>query len=512
MRNSSIRKTLPRLTRMMLLILTLLILPVNIWLQLNLKHRSQEESSRQVFAQLEQMIERNGEEKSLIREIAAIPHDMRGYLHVYNKASGQIIASTADSLVGKYWREGEAEETGSLSGTLHYHYQGKRYCVYTQEYGSYVLIRTYLSRYPMQETAFSTVLVLAYIVFAAAIVIGVIVWYVNRRLSHNLERIVGELRKMKDGSLEMIALKTGITEFDELIFYINQLLKSIQLNWDKLSNVIDKGKLPVGIFENNLFYKKTFMNERLLEILGIEDYENMSPDSLARLALERLELAEREMVDEEEQICAYPKNDTIVHLRIEKNSDEQSVTYYVTDVSLWWGEIHMLREQSSRDALTGLYNRRGFSERMDALFLEREKLGYGMMIMLDADGLKKTNDIYGHHIGDDYLIGIGAALGDTAGENAVCARLGGDEFAVFLYGYPSRQQAEEVLYRIMRRRGEVSGEGGTDRKGSIEFSLGYAFYPMDGQDYHMLMHMADENMYQEKKKRKLRTAGKKGGW
>ena len=42
----------------------------------------------------------------------------------------------------------------------------------------------------------------------------------------------------------------------------------------------------------------------------------------------------------------------------------------------------------------------------------------------------------------------------------------------------------------MRRRGEASGEGGTDRKGSIVFSLGYAFYPMDGQDYNMLMHMA----------------------
>ena len=61
MQNSSIKKTLPRLTRLMMVILIMLILPANIYLQLLLQHRSQQESSREVFSQLEQVIETNEE-------------------------------------------------------------------------------------------------------------------------------------------------------------------------------------------------------------------------------------------------------------------------------------------------------------------------------------------------------------------------------------------------------------------------------------------------------------------
>ena len=54
----------------------------------------------------------------------------------------------------------------------------------------------------------------------------------------------------------------------------------------------------------------------------------------------------------------------------------------------WWNEINRLRERSSRDSLTLLYNRRGFTERLEALFADPGAIGSGVMIMLDADGLK----------------------------------------------------------------------------------------------------------------------------
>ena len=116
----------------------------------------------------------------------------------------------------------------------------------------------------------STGMMLLYICVVAMIVISLITWYVKRKLSNNLMDIVEELKRIEDGKLENIELKTNITEFDELIFYINQLMQSIRLNWSKLSYVIDKGYLPIGILEYNTFYKKTFMNERLSALLGIE--------------------------------------------------------------------------------------------------------------------------------------------------------------------------------------------------------------------------------------------------
>lgn len=98
-----------------------------------------------------------------------------------------------------------------------------------------------------------------------------------------------------------------------------------------------------------------------------------------------------------ERYCVYTKN----------SGDYTLVRAYV---SLWWEEIYQLREKSEIDLLTNLYNRRGFNEKMNTIFAEPEKLGCAMMIMANADNLKKFNDMYGHYVGDEYLKGIAGLL------------------------------------------------------------------------------------------------------
>lgn len=442
------------------------------------------------------------EERSMAKMLTSLPMDMRGYLHIVDRDTWKIIASTEERLIGEDVRQ-EQEEYDGEEGVENFHYRinGKRYCVYTQNYGKYMLLRTYHSEYPLKETITSTGMMLIYVCVVAMIVIGLITWYVKRKLSNNLMAIVEEVKKIGDGKLENIELKTNITEFDELIFYINQLMQSIRLNWSKLSYVIDKGHLPIGILEYNTFYKKTFMNERLLTILGMENPESSFSEELAQRVRNTLEDI-KARCDRKDSVYKYDRNGTLVYLRIEKVTDEQSTTYYVTDVSLWWSEIHLLRQQSNRDVLTNLYNRRGFNERLESLFAEPEKIGYGMMIMLDADGLKKINDIYGHHIGDEYLKKIADVIRESLGENSVYARFGGDEFAVFLYQYSSYQEVENAVQRLREKRGVKFLPDQQEIGESVEFSLGCAYYPMDGTDYHLLMHLADENMYQEKRMRK----------
>ena len=96
----------------------------------------------------------------------------------------------------------------------------------------------------MQDVIVSTLLVLLYIGVSAAAVMWIIAWYIDRRLVRNLTDIVDNLKKIKDGNMENVALKTDIAEYDELIFYINQMLSSIRLNWSKLTYVIDKSQFP----------------------------------------------------------------------------------------------------------------------------------------------------------------------------------------------------------------------------------------------------------------------------
>lgn len=444
------------------------------------------------------------EEKSLTKIISTLPFDLRGFLHVVDSRTNQIVASTEQKLVGvDMGQQAQAVTWDQSPKVLHQNYGGERYCVYLHNYGDYIFVRTFLSKYPVQDVIISTILVLSYIGISAAFVIWMIAWYVNKKLVRNLTVIIDSLKRIEDGNMENVDLKTEIAEFDELIFYINQMLNSIRLNWNKLTYLIDKSQFPVGIFERNTFYKRSFINMRLLEILGITQDSELPAEQLARLVEHKLLEARAHPIDEEKHIYEYDKHGTSVCLRIEEICDEQSMTYYITDISVWWSELDQLRDESKLDYLTNLYNRRGFSIKLDKLFAEPEKLGYGMMVMVDADNLKKINDIYGHHIGDEYLKEIAKLLTATSGISSVCARLSGDEFAVFLYGCASSQQLEDILQSIQARRGMPFVLEVPEISETLEFSIGAAFYPTQGTDYHILMHMADEKMYQEKKDRRL---------
>lgn len=360
------------------------------------------------------------EEKSLPNIISMMPFEMNGYLYVVDKKSKAIIASTEADLIGtKVGEEIYQNNTGTSVNEFHYKFRDKRNCVYTKNSGDYILVRTYFSLYPINEMFKSTAMILLYIVFVSIGVLMIIRWYVNQKLIKNLTIVIHELKKIEDGNISNITLKTGITEFDELLFYINQMLDNIRSNWNKISYIMDKGKIPVGILERNTFYKKTFINERMLDILGIENYADMQLQEISDFVQKELKQAENHEIDSGEHIYEYDKNGEIRYLRIEKEIEKQSITYYVTDISLWWEEIYQLREKSEIDLLTNLYNRRGFNEKMNTLFAEPENLGCAMMIMADADNLKKFNDIYGHHVGDEYLKGIARLFQSAVGENSV---------------------------------------------------------------------------------------------
>lgn len=640
-KNSSIKKTLPRMTKFMIFILILLILPINIGIQSYMQHKNQRENSKETFGQMKQIIEINArdlkagkeefskqcilsadmvayfvehypsiisdlektrelakkinvdeihyftkegkiyagshpeyynlsfhsgkqmsfflpmlsdkslklcqeitpntaeqkemqyaavwlkdgsgivqigmEPKRLLQEIKDksienifndLPLHMRGYLHIIDRNTSTIVASTAKNLIGLDVKKYMAADKNAGKNFFHYNWKGKKFCVYTENYKNYILVRTYVSLPLIQYTAISTVLVFLYIVLSAVFIIKLIIWYVDKKLAKNLEFIINDLRKIKEGNLENIVLETGITEYDELIFYINQLQKSIRLNWGKLSNIIDKGHLPIGIFEYNSFYKKTFINDRLFEILGIEDFENIPDEELTNIIKEKIILIKACPANEKEKIYKYNKNRRVVYLRMEKAVDEESVTYYITDVSTWWEEIYSLKEKSSQDILTGLFNRRGFNDMLGEIFSAPEKINYGVMIMVDADGLKKINDIYGHHAGDKYLCRISEIIKNSLGENSICARLGGDEFAAFVYSCNSLEEIHDLISVLKSKRGEIFINTKTEIK-TVEFSIGYAVYPMDGTNYHLLMNFADENMYQEKRNRKLIKSKKK---
>lgn len=442
------------------------------------------------------------EEKSLKNIVADFPFELNGYLHIADKTTQEVVASTKEELVGRDMsKEVQINCSDQGSNRFHQNYNGKRYCVYTKVYKDYILVRTYESSYPWSVVFNTSVLTAIYVFLGATIIAFIIGWYVQHRLIGNLNHIIGELKRVENGDMENIDQKTGITEFDELLFYINQMLNSIRLNWNKLSYILDKGKIPIGIYDKNRFYKQTFINERLVEIMGVPEQITVMEEKVAFIERELIQ-AERQEINQAEHICTYENNGEIKYLRIEKQQDEQSTVYYVTDMSPFWAEMNAIKGESEKDELTGLYNRRGFYQKIEILFEKKDKLGCAAMLMIDVDGLKQINDLEGHYMGDVYLKNISTSICKVAGEKAVCGRLGGDEFVAFLYGFSSIEELEKAIILMKNQRGKSMEQFQLCRKYTQQFSMGVAFYPLDGEDFHVLLQVADKKMYQEKRERK----------
>ena len=86
------------------------------------------------------------------------------------------------------------------------------------------------------------------------------------------------------------------------------------------------------------------------------------------------------------------------------------------------------------DALTGLPNRRFFLQLLAERLAEQSGPGQVIVGLVDLDGFKAINDVFGHAVGDRVLADVGQRLRDIAGGDVVVARLGGDEFGLLVVG------------------------------------------------------------------------------
>lgn len=92
-----------------------------------------------------------------------------------------------------------------------------------------------------------------------------------------------------------------------------------------------------------------------------------------------------------------------------------------------------LREQATRDELTGVASRRAFLQRLEREVALMQRHGWPLaLLMVDADRFKAVNDRWGHAAGDAVLRTLGAVLRDTVRETDLIGRIGGEEFAVAL--------------------------------------------------------------------------------
>lgn len=170
-------------------------------------------------------------------------------------------------------------------------------------------------------------------------------------------------------------------------------------------------------------------------------------------------------------------------------------------------EHGLTRADATRDALTGLVNRRHFDGRLQALWRDCETAKQPLTVMLiDVDYFKAYNDGYGHQAGDEALRSVARVLRETARPDDVVARYGGEEMAVIATGLGENDA--EALAGQLRRAVEALGipHEGAAHSGCVTISIGGAcIVPQPGRSAAGALQVADENLYGAKRRGRNRV-------
>lgn len=159
-------------------------------------------------------------------------------------------------------------------------------------------------------------------------------------------------------------------------------------------------------------------------------------------------------------------------------------------------------ESALRDALTRLFNKRYFLDRLDGeLRFARRHQTTVAVLMADVDHFKSINDTHGHLAGDAVLANISGVIARAVRNEDVVARFGGEELGIILRQIPieAAQHLAERLRRLVEGTTTIAGDGDAKKSIKCTVSIGVAAFPHDGIDtVPALIEAADKAMYRAK--------------
>ncbi len=153
-----------------------------------------------------------------------------------------------------------------------------------------------------------------------------------------------------------------------------------------------------------------------------------------------------------------------------------------------------------QDELTRLPNRRYLMYSLEKLVESaRKNRSFFAVVNLDLDRFKHVNDSYGHVAGDQLLQDVAGCIKEHVRASDVVARVGGDEFLILLPRMTDASDIDFLVRKLKKAIGqiEISGDKGTMYS---SVSIGYAIYNDPSIDIDAILHMADIDMYESKRR------------
>lgn len=419
-----------------------------------------------------------------------------------DKETGEILGSTNELVVGKNLSEvglSMAKVRTDEDG-FHANVEGKHsFCVF-KEINDTFIGRVIPSEIMYRRIPSFTITTALCLMIIAIILYHAIVSHLNRYVVNSIDVVNEKLDLISRGNLDESVDIQSSAEFSAFSSYINKMVKTLLDNNKKMSYVLSQTDLYIGIYEHNSYMDRVRFTEYLPQIFGLSEAEikDLASDPLRFRSF--IEAIRKHPIPDETNIYCIP-GETIKYIRLEEISENNEFFGVCIDETEDILKRQRIEEERDFDLLTGLYNRRGLDRQLFALFQKPENLGYGALIMIDADGLKNINDTYGHEKGDLYLKKISELIHKFGPKSTLSARQGGDEFALLLYGYDNEQELLHTIKTLEYMQDESTIRLEKNIHVPLRFSFGYSL--LNGaDDYKKLFQEADEKMYLNKKERK----------
>lgn len=353
------------------------------------------------------------------------------------------------------------------------------------------------------ETYNSAKMMLWILAIGGAIISCIGVFLTSRLVSKPLSHLMEELRK-SDPHKPIHLQRLQIEEIDELINSIESLSGKVAESSSKISTIIQMTEAGIGVYEYRKKDQVVFCSRSMYEILHWNPVIDTNEYIDSALFLQRMkELQEKKQPGEDNLFELRMEDHSLKWVRLNRVEDAESIIGVVRDVTSLVLEKQKIEYERDYDTLTNLFNLRAFNEYAKEV-AERadESEQVGALVMWDMDNLKFVNDMYGHHMGDVYIIALANCLKKYQSTNVMSARRSGDEFYTMFYGFDAKEQVQEILKQIWEeiQKTEILLPDGRPYK--IRVSGGVAWYPENSVNLTELLQYADFAMYTVKHSRK----------
>ncbi len=304
---------------------------------------------------------------------------------------------------------------------------------------------------------------------------------------------------------------SGKDELSVISIAINNMLNKISIQHDDLRKNEERLRLAqtiahVGNWELDLQTKTIWASEEAMYIYGVESTtENIPLDAVQKVVLpeyrQKLDDALENLIinnagyEEEFKILRISDNTeryvySKAKLLLNNNGKPYKVLGIIHDITQRKEYEKEIISNSYCDSLTGLHNRRYLDEELEKID-SQNNLPISVIIG-DVNGLKLTNDVYGHKIGDKILQKIANIIKASCRPQDIIARWGGDEFIIVL----PKTDSEETKKIINKIRNGCSNT--KVHSINISISLGYYIKKNIGDDLDIVFKNADDFMYKHK--------------